>query len=408
MTLKRTTTLAAFFGWIVLTGATAQAQLLGDLQLFAPPKLDAFGGGRQPSEGFFFAWDQLYWHIQSPDIAKVGDDGQRYVITGVLNPTLPDPPPGPPGPRYTILGYDQSSTADTSGIPWNQSWGERFEMGWTDRHQGLMVSVTHLQPQSHYLYLNGADVFFNDPNDLMVGLAGYGSVVVLDDPGPPPTFALTETPIIGPLPVTFSDLRGRYRIDPWSVEVNYLRRSHAFHHGGFLELMAGVRYMEFNDRIEFEGLGGTLDGSFWRYEAENHIIGPQIAARYFKLAGRWMLNAEGRFTAGFNSQNIHHHSRLNVDAPGTEGYPGDWTGANVTSAAYQNEWCPLVELRVELRYLVTRAINLRVGWTGTWMDGIVRSPSVIEYSLPNMAINMAHNREDLFMHGLTFGVDLNR
>ncbi len=405
MSLKRTTSLVAVCGLIVLVGMPAFGQNLADLQLFAPADLGGFGGGRPPSEGYFVTFDQLLWWVQSPPVAKVGAEGSRFVLTAVVNQPVADG--FPPGTYYDVVGYNQSSTADTSQLGWNHAWGERFEAGWTDRHSGLMVSGWHLQSQSQRFYLDGADVFFNDPDQLMFGTVGNGNIVVLDFANPPNTIATTE-PVSGPLPVTFTTLEGKYRIDPWSIEVDYMRRTHAFHHGGYMEFLAGVRYMEFNDRIEFEGTGGTLDGSFWRTDAENHIIGPQIGARYFKIAGRWMLNAEGRFTAGFNSQNVHHHSQLIVPTPNTVGFPDAWSGSNVTSSESQNEWCPLAEVRVELRYLLTRAISLRAGWTGTWADGIVRSPGVTDYSLPVMGIDMTRNRDDLFIHGLTFGVDLNR
>jgi hypothetical protein len=139
-----------------------------------------------------------------------------------------------------------------------------------------------------------------------------------------------------------------------------------------------------------------MTGSRWELEAENHIVGPNVGVRYFKLAGRWMLNAEGRFLAGFNSQSIHLNYQLVY--PGTHG----------SAAEYQNEWSPLAELRVELRYLLTKAINLRVGWTGMWVDGIGRSPYMIDYILPEMRIVTTRNREDVFTHGLTFGLDINR
>jgi len=48
------------------------------------------------------------------------------------------------------------------------------------------------------------------------------------------------------------------------------------------------------------------------------------------------------------------------------------------------------------------------GWTGMWMDGLARSPYMIDYTLPNMGIDMSNNQEDAFVHGLTFGIDINR
>lgn len=407
MTLKRLTQWTGF--WAILLGGTvAYGQgLIGDLQLFAPPRLDAFGGGREASQGFFFCYDQLYWWIQAPEAATIGAPGSRFVATNVINPPIdPDNLP-PPGIYYDVVGYTTRSTADTSDLRWNAGWGERFEFGWMGEHDGILVSFSNLQPQSQSLHFSQVDLYFNDPDGLLEGVVGYGNVVT-GNPLDPDTWTLVQVPVVRPLPVTFDDLQVKYRAKFWSVELDYLRRSHIFQRGGYLEFLAGVRYLELDDRIQFHGFGGSLDDSRWQLEAENHVIGPHLGVRYFKLAGRWMLNAEGRFTAGFNSQNVHLDSRMMVVTPGGLGYPQAWSGAAVTEGAYQSEWCPIAEVRVELRYLITKAINLRVGWTGMWMDGLARSPYMIDYTVPNMGIDMSNNQEDTFVHGLTFGVDINR
>lgn len=408
MALKRLTQRAGLWAGVLLVGTAAHAQgLIGDLQLFAPPRLDAFGGGREANQGFFFCYDQLYWWIQAPEAATIGAPGERFVITRVINyPINPNDLP-PPGIYYTTEGYTTRSTGDTSDLNWKTSWGERFEFGWMGQHDGILVSLSNLQHQSQYLTFNQVEVFFDDPEGLLVGLVGYGNRVV-GNPLDPDTWTLIQEPVTSPLPVTFTNLQVSYRADFWSVELEYLRRSHMFRRGGYLEFLAGVRYLELDDQIRFQGTGGIFDGSVWGLSAENHVIGPQLGVRYFKLAGRWMLNAEGRFTAGFNSQNLHLESNLTVPTPGTVGFPTAWPGSKVTQAEYQNEWAPIVELRVELRYLITKAINLRVGWTGMWMDGIARSPYMIDYTLPLMGMDTSNNQEDAFVHGLTFGVDINR
>lgn len=408
MALKRVTQWTALWGVIFLAGMPVYGQgLIGDLQLFAPPRLDAFGGGRQASEGFFFAYDQIYWWIQAPETGVIGAPGSRFVATNVINDPIDADNPPPPGRYYDVVGYTTRSTGDTSDIAWDAGWGERFEIGWMGEHDGLMVSIFNLQPQSQNLYFNQVDLYFDDPERLMEGIVGYGNIVI-GDWADPDTWTVAQEAVVRPLPVSFDELDVKYRVKTWSVELDYLRRSHQFRHGGYLEFLAGVRYLELDDRIRFHGFGGSLDDSRWQLEAENHVVGPHLGVRYFKLAGRWMLNAEGRFTAGFNSQNLHLSSRMMVPTPGAVGFPAAWTGTDLTQADYQSEWCPIVELRLELRYLITKAINLRVGWTGMWMDGLARSPYMINYTLPNMSINMSNNQEDAFVHGLTFGVDLNR
>ena len=76
--------------------------------------------------------------------------------------------------------------------------------------------------------------------------------------------------------------------------------------------------------------------------------------------------------------------------------------------AYASEFAPAVELRVEGRYQITRAISFHAGWTGMWMDGIARASSLILYQVPAMGIDMSDNRQSIFVNGLTLGFDVNR
>ena len=49
---------------------------------------------------------------------------------------------------------------------------------------------------------------------------------------------------------------------------------------------------------------------------------------------------------------------------------------------YAREFTPLIELRLEGRYQITRSISFHAGWTGWWMDGIARANSVVDYTVP--------------------------
>jgi hypothetical protein len=79
-----------------------------------------------------------------------------------------------------------------------------------------------------------------------------------------------------------------------------------------------------------------------------------------------------------------------------------------THVVYAREWAPAVELRVEGRYQITRALSFHAGWTGLWMDGIARANSIINYEVPGMGVDLAGNRQNIFMNGLTIGIDFNR
>jgi len=76
--------------------------------------------------------------------------------------------------------------------------------------------------------------------------------------------------------------------------------------------------------------------------------------------------------------------------------------------AFLREFSPLVELRLEGRYQITRCVTFHAGWTGIWIGNIARSSSMIDYAVPDMGINTGGNKQSLFMNGLTMGFDINR
>jgi hypothetical protein len=143
-----------------------------------------------------------------------------------------------------------------------------------------------------------------------------------------------------------------------------------------------------------------------------------------------MFSTEGRFMAGLNCQNVHQQVSIGpnlqpggVEGNGISGGNGPRTGSATGSGiynpmamapasgaydAYARVFTPLIELRVEGRYQITRSLSFHAGWTGFWMDNIARANALIDYSLPAMGINMADNKQNLFMNGLTIGFDINR
>jgi hypothetical protein len=147
----------------------------------------------------------------------------------------------------------------------------------------------------------------------------------------------------------------------------------------------------------------------WETTADNHIIGPQIGGRYFQQAGRWVFSTEGRFTAGYNRQNLFQEGAFGyTGSPGGSFVPIGWLGSQYSHRATINEFSPVVELRLDARYVISRYLSLKVGWTGFWMDGIARPSSMTEYAVPEMGIDTTRNRQNVFVNGVTLGFEINR
>jgi len=72
------------------------------------------------------------------------------------------------------------------------------------------------------------------------------------------------------------------------------------------------------------------------------------------------------------------------------------------------EFSPIVELRMQSSFQLTRAIAVRAGYSAIYMDGLARASSMVDYQLEGMGILDEENTQDVTMHGFTFGIEVNR
>lgn len=329
-----------------------------DLQFFAPADTSYYDGLPAPNRGFNFAFDGLFWTIQKPDLAKFGASPSLITNQTLYPPAL-------------------ESQSDTSGYGTDFTEGNRFEIGYQGRSNGLLWTYYRLNDQLQLVDLTHASlVLCNAAGDMA--------------------------------PKEFSAFKTSNDIKHWNVEMLYTRRFRQCPLGGQLEAFAGARYMQFDEA--FTELGyirptSTADQQdmYLNQYTQNHIIGPEIGARYSRVQSRWGFSADARFAPAFNFQDFRQVGEVDkyfVTLPGnTLGFSHSTT---------DTEFCPIVELRLELHYQFTKAIAAKVGWNGVWMDGIARAADSINYVPRDMGIDTSNNRQDVFITGVTAGIEINR
>jgi hypothetical protein len=390
---------------LLLTVQTAFGQGTAEgLQLFAPADVSSYGRGPQPNEGFFFVYDLLYWTVSTPRVTTIGKEGlTRTVVIYAPNQTLLYP-------RDTIV---QHNTLDTAGLDEMFDMGNRFEFGNLFGDRGWMVSLFQLRERSQSVLGYNVDMVFNEVKSGTIEPYYPLDGRFTNDNPPPDTF-------LAPLPLTFTNVLFRNDNSTFSIEFNYMGRSEQLHNGGFFEWFVGPRYIEFDDTFIVNAQGSPVMGNaYWQNEAQNNIIAGQIGGRFFKKQGRWTISTEGRGFAGLNCQNIHQTGQLGGYL-GTGMSPGVldsfqpyyMSNTYVNHSAFLREFTPGAELRLEARYQITRSANFHVGWTGVWMNNIARGSETIDYTLDPehtwMGILRDHNKDNVFMNGLTVGIDINR
>ncbi|MGA2031654.1 MAG: BBP7 family outer membrane beta-barrel protein [Thermoguttaceae bacterium] len=405
-----------FLVLIMLPGFSAYAQDLRALQLFEDADMRPYGNWAQPKEGFYASFDGLFWYMNAPDKQTVGfGNTSRLVMAGTGNLAF-----GTPAASLIVTStatdqYVETSTFDTGDFRDKWKAGDRIELGYTGEHDGFLISTFELNTFTLHSGAANVPVVFQDPPFGATNRHLLENVFGLDVNG---------NPIWGNVPVVYDTLRVTNMTKPTGVEAMYTYRDHQLHRGGQLQWMIGARYLEIKDEYLVDGIGGGLGDTHIDSLAKNEIFGPQVGVRFYQPFGRFAISSEGRFAATVNSEQIRVTSVMgtNLSEPAN---PLLFTDPNTllpillprlmgptsgeTSAHYYF-FTPLVEFRVEGHVQVTQSISAKVGWNAVWMDNIARGSGVLDYSVPQVGITTAShgNRQDLFMQGLSLGVELNR
>ena len=412
MSLTRTqSSLAAWILALLVAAPLFGAHPVGvdDLQTFAPADLSTYGGGYRANEGPFFSFDAMVWWIEKPDIALIGDATTRQVVINSITGIDLDGD-GTIDVYPTPVKATEFSTHDTGAYYSEETPGQRYEFGYVEGHHGLLCSIYQMGEQNLDFMASDAHVVFQDSP---FGALGFQHLQGFID---------TDLTLVDDLPVRFDYLTASYQVRTWGVELNYLHRSHPFHHGGIFELFLGARYLQFDDSFFVEGLevisvdgdpASGLGDSAWYTESENHIVGPQIGFRWYRKCGRWTWSTEGRGFAGFNSQDITQWGYLGNELDPENAGLLQIRNMQPTSFDHKknfDEFSPGVELRLDCKYQVTRSITVGAGWTVFWLDNIARSPGLVQYTIAQDSLMGIGNDNDesVFMHGVHGRLEWNR
>jgi hypothetical protein len=293
------------------------------------------------------------------------------------------------------------------------------------RDHGIYGCYFGLQRLNQEYSVSDVDMVIDDPvyglynerrlQGLVTHNANMSLIAFPDQPNPP--YLAGGSSVLRNIPVTFTWMDVQNKTDVWNTELLYVRRFRPCNRlcgSGRFELMMGARYFDLKDTFVVNAYGGSLADSRWNNEVINRIVGPELGGRMWWTRGRWTFETDARFTAGFNRQNFHQQGELGENIPATNlrtvgsGLPYSLSPTGWQDHAYCDEFSPIVEGRLNLKYQLTRNINLRVGGTFIWIDNVARAANSIEYTMPSFEVNTGNNRENMWLAGVNVGIEVNR
>jgi hypothetical protein len=184
-------------------------------------------------------------------------------------------------------------------------------------------------------------------------------------------------------PLLPDDLRpeennGKYN----SIEFSKMWRFKPLHEGSIVEAFAGPKFARFEQWTAFNI--DTPVGHFDTMSTKNDMYGGQVGLRWYKMKGRWILSAEGRYFYAYNHQNFAASgSTINDDtAVGQEFSEDNWVSAG--------------DLRIQADYQLTKSFALSIGWDMIYFGhGVARGAPPFD-------------DQDLLITGVIFGLNVNR
>jgi|GEM_PF-1922438 len=392
---------------------------------FAPSETSSYGKGPKPNIGFFFSYERLYWSPASPEKAYIGSE------TG--------PIPFFPGDAMLGSFFPNGPSVDNRFITAHGMWGNRWELGYTDVDDyGWLVSILDHVSQGTYRVDNQPAFMLGDPNGITDAFVNFP---LNRDPD-------IEVPVnVGPIPATADELLMKNVLQLNGVELSRFYRARQLHNGAFFEVLYGVRWFNINDTfsaslsgngnssetITLQGFnyqppvgpselldpttasfsGNIFDATTWSMRANNNLIGPQIGFRLFRERQRWITSMSARFLAAANFQNLQLKTNIGSltainQAAQNDNLASNFRGLGSDIQEYTTTFSPMGEMRFNVAYNVTRAVNITVGYTGLVVGNVSRGSNSIDYDAVNL-IGIKRNTDQIFWtNGLDFGVAINR
>lgn len=413
-------------------GGIAEAPFVDDVQIFSPGDFSTYGSGPSRNQGWFGSWEALRWGTSVPKRTTIGNQNFSNVIIASS------------GNQFDVPTFiQQPNTLDTGMLGTGYEAGYRWEGGFVNGDVGWLFSAFQLYANNQRFLFNKVGVNF-DPGFSVGG--PYGPMSVLrgfadnnhdgfDDDinlnghfgrdgmdfftgasGLPPPDGIPETTgfpadlnDIVTLGVFFNQLSIVQHTEIWGTEFSRMWRVGPTIFGGNWDIIGGIRYFKFDETFRINTTGSILNHSFWHTRGNNNLVGPQIGLRGMWNTGRLTMSMEGRFLAAANIQQLTQRGEIGSGTdPTLVGNSLTLVPTDFYHASRQIEFSPLGEMRVGASWNVFRSVALNLGWTGIITNGIARPSKMVNYVLPDLGIRTHSNRQDVFIQGLTLGVQINK
>jgi Putative beta barrel porin-7 (BBP7) len=380
----------------VTVGPFAPGELPADQCLPSPPLATVIGSG--PQDRFWFQADYLAWRLsgaQLPPLVTASPPGTPRAQAGVL---------GAPG-TVVLVGDETVNDDYRSGV--------RVRVGaWLDecRTTGFEVRALVLDRQSFSSATGSPDGSLIISRPFFDARAGRPNAELVSFPG-----VLAGT-------VFLADAESDKF---WAVDA-VCRKSLCRDCTGFIDVLAGYRYLQFGDRVRvIERLTplatpGAQINLVDEFNASNRFHGGVVGIVAGFAVDMVSVELQARVGVGRTTRDVDISGATQIIAPGlasTTGTGGLLAQSTNIGVFRSSDWTVVPDLELTVGCWLTGHCRVLVGCSVLYWPGVARAGEQIDFAVnpsqlpPGTLVGPARpafslSRSDLWAHGLSVGVEI--
>jgi hypothetical protein len=329
------------------------------------------------SERFSFSAEYLLWWMKGDKVAPLSTSG----TTGILN-----------APGTNILFGDTSYGGDLRS-------GARFDMiYWLSREHNLAF-------EANFLFL--------ETQVDQIGLSSPGAPL-LARPFTNVTTGSQSALVLSSPSTNAGAFSSRFDSKLWGAEGN-LR--HNFISGVSMSVdgLFGFRYLGLKESLDITGSsfsplpGPVISSSTDNFKTTSDFYGGQVGASIELRKDKWFVNALPKLAIGGTQQSVNI-TGITTSTTGnvSSTAPTGFLAADSNIGQYSKEKFTFVpELGVNVGYAFRDCVKGYVGYNIIYWSSVSRPGSTIDLNVGNGQPTFSFNSTDLWMQGITLGMEIN-
>lgn len=233
--------------------------------------------------------------------------------------------------------------------------------------------------------------------------------------------------LLSSIPDTYSgEVAAIATTEAWGIDANFRMDTYRVFSDGN-DLLAGFRFMQFNESLLINDRSDFADGSvntvLDAFRTSNNFYGGQVGlnSRFFSGSG-WSVDLLGKLALGGVSQRAEIFGQNTFTGLPDEA-TGLYAGPNNAGVFERGEFAAVIEFGVKVGYCVTDRARIHIGYDALWLSSALRAGLAVDRVVNDSTVrfvadppqdevsnrptfNFEQATDDVWFQGINFGLTL--